>query len=90
MEIIALLSIGVNVLLQIYIYHVITVGIGWVLLASATSGFNGYISSLPTAPLPRDFTNSVVRAMLEHLTGFQKVLGSIPIWALYSVLIQKA
>ena len=37
---------------EAYNERVITVGIGWVLLASATSGFSGYIS-LPTAPLPR-------------------------------------
>ena len=32
--------------------RVSTVGIGWVLLSSATSSFSGCIS-LPTAPLPR-------------------------------------
>ena len=41
--------------------RVITVGIGWVLQASATSGFGAYIISLPTAPLPRGSSSSVVR-----------------------------
>ena len=38
--------------------RVITVGIGQVLLASATSGFSG----LPTAPLLRSSSSSGVRA----------------------------
>ena len=55
--------------------RVITVGIGWVLLASATSGFSGYIklaycSSAKGAPVA------------QHLTSIQKVLGSIPSWVL--------
>ena len=41
--------------------RVITVGIGQVLLASATSGFSSYIS-LPTAPLLRSSSTSGVRA----------------------------
>ena len=41
--------------------RVITVGIGWVLLASAASGLVA-IQSLPTAPLPRGSSSSVVRA----------------------------
>ena len=35
--------------------------IGWILLASATSGFSVYIK-LSTVPLPRGFSSSVVRA----------------------------
>ena len=37
---------------EAYNERVITVGIGWVLLASATSGFSGYIK-LAYSPLPR-------------------------------------
>ena len=39
---------------------VITVGNGWVLLASATSTFSGY---LPTAPLQRRSSSSEVSAV---------------------------
>ena len=60
--------------------RVITVGIGQVLLVSATSGFSSYIKL--AAPLLRSSSSSGS----EHLTSNQKVLGSIPSWAPISLL----
>ena len=62
---------------EAYNEKVITVGIGWVLLASATSGFSGYIrlaycSSAKGAPVAQ-----LVRASDYSI---QKVLSSISSW----------
>ena len=62
--------------------RVITVGIGWVLLASATSGFSDYIKLA--------YCSS---AKGQYLTSIQKVLASIPSWSHFfeiSLLFQKA
>ena len=47
--------------------RVITVGIGWVLLVSATSGFSGYLKlAYCSRPLPRGSSSSVVRASIRR------------------------